>query len=71
MTFIHHIVYLNHVPLILYNYTSIIYLEGKKHSSAWIGVGTRAQVADSHWEMVEGVSSTLEKSQVQSKRENK
>ena len=71
MTFIHHIVYLNHVPVILYNYTSINYLEGKMHSSAWIGVGSRAQVADSHLEMVEGISSTWEKSRVLSKKENK
>ena len=71
MTFIHHIEYLNHVPVILYNDTSINYLEGKKHSSAWIGVGSRAQVADSHLEMVEGISSTWEKSKVQSKKDNK
>ena len=48
MTFIHHIVYLNHIPIILYNYNSINYLEGKKQSSAWIGVGSRAHIADLH-----------------------
>ena len=41
------------------------------HSSAWIGVGSRAQVADSHLEMVEGISSIWEKSKVQSKKDNK
>ena len=35
------------------------------------GVGTRAQVADSHLEMEEGISSTWEKSKVQFKKENK
>ena len=47
---------MNHVPIIVYNYTSINYLEGKKHSSACIGVGSTAEVADSQWEMVEGIS---------------
>ena len=71
MTFIQHIVYLNHVHTVLYNYTSINYLEGKKHSSEWIGRGSRAQVADSHWEIVEGISSTWEKIKVLSKKDNK